>query len=87
MDTFTLVLLNTIMYMGGIFTGLGICIKYKRHLLLKTSSNDQLNELLTSIHKEVSPMTNAGPPNSMPVAMGSPILPSAPSKEVVIRNL
>lgn len=87
MDTLTLVLLNTIMYMGGIFTGLGICIKYKRDLLLKTSSNDQLNELLTSIHKEVSPMTNAGPPNSMPVAMGSPILPSAPPKEVVIRNL
>ena len=35
MDTITLILLNTIMYMGGIFTGLGICIKYKRRFIIK----------------------------------------------------
>ena len=44
MDPTTIILLNVITYMGGIFTGLGICFKYKKHLLIKTTSQDQLND-------------------------------------------
>lgn len=85
MDPTTIILLNVITYMGGIFTGLGICFKYKKHLLIKTTSQDQLNELFTSIHHEVGTSTTMGPPISAPVAYAS-APPSEEFKEVVIRT-
>ena len=78
-----IVLINVISYMGGLLTGLGFCFKYKKHFLLRTSSHDQLSEIINSIHSEISSATNVGPPNL-------PIIASAPHpesfKEVVIRT-
>jgi hypothetical protein len=68
MNTFDIVLMNIICYMGGMLSGLGMCFKFRKHLLLKTSSNEQLNDILTSIHGEIDNTTNAGPP----IADGQP---------------
>ena len=62
MNGFEVALLSTIFYLGGVLSGLGFCFKYKKNLLLKTSSHDQLGEILTSIHKEMVNKTSAGPP-------------------------
>ena len=94
MNDLDIVLLNIICYMGGILSGLGICFKYKKHLLLRTSSKEQLSEIVTSITNEIANSTNPGPPvftgthvmeNEQPV-----IAASAPPKdalrEIVIRS-
>ena len=92
MNGLEITLLTSLFYLSGILTGLGVCLKYKKHLLIKTSSQDQLSELLTSIHSEISPSTNPGPPTSAPVAFASapPAFASAPVaqdlKEVIIRT-
>ena len=44
MNTLDIVLINVICYLGGILSGLGVCFKYKKHLLLRTSSKEQLSE-------------------------------------------
>ena len=49
MNGFEITMLSTILGLGGVLSGLGFCFKYKKHLLLKTSSQDQLSELLTTI--------------------------------------
>ena len=101
MNTLDIVLINVICYMGGILSGLGVCFKYKKHLLLRTSSKEQLSEIVTSITNEIanstneiSNSTNPGPP----VFTGTPamdpeqpvIAASAPPKdalrEIVIRS-
>uniref|UniRef100_A0A6C0CFP9 Uncharacterized protein n=1 Tax=viral metagenome TaxID=1070528 RepID=A0A6C0CFP9_9ZZZZ len=38
MNTLDIVFINVISYMGGILTGIGIFIKYKHTLLVKTNS-------------------------------------------------
>ena len=91
-----IVLINVISYMGGLLTGLGFCFKYKKHFLLRTSSHDQLSEIINSIHTEIGSSTNMGPPVMGGQLMGSqlmgnqPIIASAPPpevfKEVVIRT-
>jgi hypothetical protein len=85
MNTFDIILLNVVFYMGGILSGLGFCFKYKKHLLLKTTSHEQLNEILNTMNGENTMTTQMGPPVSAPVAFAS-----APTndqlKEVVIRT-
>ena len=93
-----IVLINVISYMGGLLTGLGFCFKYKKHFLLRTSSHDQLSEIINSIHSEISSATNVGPPvmggqlmsnqlmsnqlMSNQLMSNQPIIASAPPPEV-----
>lgn len=89
MNGFEVTLLSTIFYLGGVLSGLGFCFKYKKNLLLKTSSHDQLSEILTSIHKEMVNKTAAGPPLSSPLAQPMAYASAPPPqelKEVVIRT-
>ena len=93
MNTLDIVLLNGIFYLGGVLSGLGICFKYKKHLLLRTSSKEQLSEIVNSITNEIASHTNPGPPvfTGTPVMEAEPpLLASAPHKdtlhEIVIRT-
>lgn len=74
MNTLDIVLINVICYMGGILSGLGVCFKYKKHLLLRTSSKEQLSEIVNSITNEISNITNPGPP----VFTGTPVMEADP---------
>ena len=60
------------------------------NLLLKTSSHDQLSEILNSIHNEMVNKTSAGPPLTTPLAAplayASAPPPQQDLKEVVIRT-
>ena len=92
MNAIDIVLINVISYMGGFLTGLAFCFKYKKHFLLRTSSHEQLSQIINSIHSEIGGTTNVGPPN-LPVIASSvqPCpQPSAPQlesvKEIVIRS-
>ena len=80
MNDLDIFLINVICYMGGILSGLGFCFKYKKHLLIRTSSKEQLSDIVNSITNEISNNTNPGPP----------IMASAPHqsalKEIVIRS-
>ena len=93
MNTLDIVLLNGIFYLGGVLSGLGICFKYKKHLLLRTSSKEQLSDIVNSITNEIASHTNPGPPvfTGTPVMESEPpLLASAPPKdalrEIVIRT-
>ena len=97
MNTLDIVLLNGIFYLGGVLSGLGICFKYKKHLLLRTSSREQLSDIVNSITNEIASHTNPGPPvfTGTPVMESElisepPLLASAPPKdtlrEIVIRT-
>ena len=83
MEVLDIVLINIICYMSGIMTGIGVCLKYKKHLLIKASSQEQLSQLVNSINTEI------GNQHLSNTYMGPPIIASAPSsilKEVVIRT-
>ena len=84
MEVLDIVLINIICYMGGIMTGIGVCFKYKKHLLIKTSSQEQLSQLVNTINTEI------GNQHLSNTNMGPPIIASAPPssilKEVVIRT-
>ena len=99
MNTLDIVLINIICYLGGVLSGLGVCFKYKKHLLLRTSSKEQLSDIVNSITNEIANNTNPGPPvfTETPVMEVDPPLlasahniASAPSKdalrEIVIRT-
>ena len=86
MNTLDIVLLNGIFYLGGVLSGLGICFKYKKHLLLRTSSKEQLSEIVNSTTNEIASHTNPGPPvfTGTPVMESEPpLLASAPPKELM----
>ena len=80
--------------MRSIFHESLLCFKYKKHLLLRTSSKEQLSEIVTSITNEIANSTNPGPPvfTGTPVVDSEPpvIAASAPPKEalteIVIRS-
>ena len=89
-EWYDIVLINMVTYMGGIFTGLGLCIKYK-HKLFRSKSQENLSRLQGSgqIHNSNSPIagqcvssTNFG---HYPPVMATAPTPSA-LKEVVIRT-
>ena len=79
MNTLDIVLLNGLCYMSGILTGLGVCFRYKKHLLLKTTSHEQLSDLMNTLTHEINT-----------TVMGPPVVASAPAadtlKEVIIRS-
>ena len=94
MNTLDIVLLNVISYMGGILTGIGIFIKYKHTLLVKTNSYKELRELVNNLTDDlnnqagdVNIQTSLGAPI---MAQTQPVVASAPTqrelKEIVIRG-
>ena len=88
MNGVDIVLLNLISYMGGLLTGLGFCFKYKKHFLVRTSSHEQLSQIINSIHSDISSSTSVGP--TVVTSAPQPVIASAPHselvKEVVIRT-
>ena len=82
-NTFDIVLINVISYMGGIFTGLLICCKYKDKLLIRTRSRSRDN--LSSIENQMNL-----PPSVVPNYHNSPVLAaSAPPflpREITIKT-
>lgn len=90
MNTLDIVLLNGLCYVSGILTGLGLCFKYKKHLLLKTNSQEQLSKLMDTLtHEMTIPMNNQtitsnGAPHAEPIVASAPPLDSL--KEVIIRT-
>ena len=91
MNTLDIVLIDVICYMGGLFTGLGICFKYKHDLLVRTSSHAQLQDLVQKITNDIQAQTSEGPPV---MATAPSVMATAPSisevispmKEIVIRT-
>ena len=95
MNTLDIILVNIICYMGGLFSGIGIFLKYKQALLVKTTSHEKLQDLVKNLTTDLQ--TSLGPPItghiSSPVMTSSQLYPTAPVmnpppldlKEVVIR--
>ena len=96
MNTLDIVLVNIICYMGGLFSGLGIFLKYKQALLVKTTSHEKLQDLVKNLTTDLQ--TSLGPPivgnTASPIMTSSQLYPTAPImnpppldlKEVVIRT-
>ena len=93
-EVYDIVLINMVTYMTGIFTGLGLCIKYK-HKLFRSKSQENLSRLqgpgqgLGQIHNSNSPIAGQCVPHANfghypPVMASAP--PSSVLKEVVIRT-
>ena len=87
-EFYDIVLINIITYMGGIFTGLGLCIKYK-HKLFRSKSQENLSRLQDPIHNSNSPIAGQSVSHAN-FGQYPPIMASAPPvstlKEVVIRT-
>jgi hypothetical protein len=91
MNTLDIVLIDVICYMGGLFTGLVICFKYKHDLLVRTSSHAQLQDLVQKITNDIQAQTSEGPPV---MATAPSVMATAPNvsevispmKEIVIRT-
>lgn len=80
--------------MGGILTGIGIFIKYKHTLLVKTNSYKELRELVNNLTddlnnqvSDINIQTSLGAPI---MSHARPVIASAPTqadlKEIVIRG-
>ena len=89
-EWYDIVLINMVTYMTGIFTGLGLCIKYK-HKLFRSKSQENLSRLQGSgqIHNSNSPIagqcvSHANFGHYPPVMATAP--PQSALKEVVIRT-
>ena len=59
MNTFDILLLNLISYMGGIFTGLVVCCKYKDKIMIKSKSRENITE---PIYNHSPPLMASAPP-------------------------
>ena len=93
MNTLDIVLINVISYMGGVLTGIGIFIKYKHTLLVKTNSYNELRELVNNLTDDLNQANDV----NIQTSLGAPIMThaqavvaSAPTqrdlKEIVIRG-
>ena len=91
-EWYDIVLINMVTYMTGIFTGLGLCIKYK-HKLFRSKSQENLSRLQGSeqgqIHNSNSPIAGQCVSHAN-IGHYPPVMATAPSastlKEVVIRT-
>ena len=87
-NTFDIVLINIISYMGGIFTGLLFCCKYKDKLIIKSKSRDNLSTVAnpTNLLQPPPPPPPAVPSYNSPVLVASaPPLPQA--REITIKTM
>jgi len=86
-EWYDIVLVNMVTYMGGIFTGLGLCIRYK-HKLFRSKSQENLLRLQDQAHNSNSPIASHTVSHAN-FGQYPPIMASAPQsalKEVVIRT-
>ena len=89
MNTLDILLVSGLCYLSGILTGLGLCVKYKRNLLIKTTSQENLSALVNSITNDIYgqntgatvPIISSAQPHIIATAP-----PIEPVKEVVIRT-
>lgn len=89
MNTLDIVLVNIICYMGGLLSGLGIFLKYKQAVLVRTSSHSQLKDLVRNLNNDLQDIqTSYGPPLTPPLIPSAPVLcpQHQELKEVVIRT-
>ena len=81
MNVLDIVLVSGLCYLSGVLTGLGLCVKYKRNLLIRTTSQENLSALVNSITNDMySQNTNA----TIPIVASAP--PAEPVKEIIIRT-
>ena len=87
-EAYDIVLISMITYMSGIFTGLGLCIKYK-HKLFRSKSQENLSHLQGPGHTSSTPIASQDVPHTN-YGHYPPVMASAPTpsclKEVVIRT-
>ena len=69
MDTFDIVLINLISYMGGIFTGLIVCCKYKDKIMIKSKNSENITE--PSYNYSPPLMASAPPMNPTKITISS----------------
>ena len=90
-EWYDIVLINMVTYMTGIFTGLGLCIKYK-HKLFRSKSQEDLSRLQGTEQVQIDNQNHniANQGISHTNLHYPPIMASAPPqsslKEVVIRT-
>ena len=87
-NTFDMVLINIISYMGGIFTGLLFCCKYKDKLIIKSKSRDNLS---TAVNPNNLLQPPPHPPPVVPSYNSPPLVASAPfppqGREITIKTM
>ena len=93
-EVYDIVLINMVTYMMGVFTGLGLCIKYK-HKLFRSKSQENLSRLQGQgqgqgqIHNSNPPIAGQAVSHAN-FGQYPPIMATAPPpnalKEVVIRT-
>lgn len=83
MTPFDIALVNIVSYMGGIFTGMGFCFRYKNSLIARSRSQDRFvrNPVELTHHMQPQPTQPSAP--VLPV-QGYPTSP--PKREIVIRD-
>tara|TARA_B100001094_G_C18150099_1_gene783169 strand:- start:805 stop:1080 length:276 start_codon:yes stop_codon:yes gene_type:complete len=84
-----MILINIVTFMGGIFTGFGICIRYNKNL---PRLNDVENVITTHypINTFNSPQINATapPPSPVPLSLDSSAIVAEETnqREIIIKN-
>ena len=86
MNTLDIVLLTGLSYLSGILTGLGLCVKYKRNLLIRTTSQENLSALVNSITNDMYAQNTTPIVASLPPGPAVASVPPDSVKEIVIRT-
>jgi len=88
-----LILINLVSFMGGIFTGFGVCLKYNRNLPKLSKKNDIENIITTHypINTYTSPQfgASAPPPSPVPLTLDSAVIAEETTdhkREIIIKN-
>ena len=86
MNDIDIVLVNIIIFMGGVFSGMGFCFRYKNRLLARSRSQEFRNNPLDlpPVNQEPAPPP-VYPTAPVPMALGYPNSPQR--KEIVIRTV
>lgn len=88
-ENIMMILINVVTFMGGIFTGFGICIRYNKNL---PRLNDVENVITTHypINAYNSPQINATapPPSPVPLSLDSSavVAEEINKREIIIKN-
>lgn len=77
MNTLDIVLINVISYLGGVLTSIGLFVKYKHSILVKTNSYHELQELVNNLTKDL---------NHASVCPPTPIISSVPAEVIQSPN-
>ena len=82
MTPFDIVLVNVVSYMGGIFTGMGFCFRYKNSLIARSRSQDRFvrNPVDVTHHMQAQPTQPSAPVHLATVWTGAAVDPGAASE-------